>query len=160
MNKEKLVFAVGVAVGIFLTAVFFQVFAPRYALLQGEECLVKQDKWSGRSWRYDGQSWAEIRDAESRQQQIDQELRKALTVIIDQNRLREATGRFKEMFPSLTDIPDEELLTRMSTLYSSQIMSTLFLESYHRSLEEKAKAFASQPTAGSTGKQKTKDRRQ
>jgi len=152
MKKEKLVFAVGLAVGIFLTAVFFQVFAPRYATMLNGEGLIKQDRWSGRSWRYDGASWEEIREADSRKEQIDQELRKALTVVIDQGRVTQATNRFKEIFPALKEIPDDELLTRMSTLYSNQIMSTLFLESYHRSLEEKAKAFTPQPVAGGKGK--------
>jgi hypothetical protein len=160
MNKEKFVFAVGLAVGIFLTAVFFQVFAPRYATLQNGDGLIKQDRWSGRAWRYDGRAWEEIREAESRKEQIDQELRKALTVLIDQGRLVEATSRFKEIFPALREIPDDELLTRMSTLYSNQIMSTLFLESYHRSLEAKAKAFVPKAVAGSRGKQKAEDRRQ
>ena len=153
MNKEKIVFAVGLAVGIFLTAVFFQLFAPRYATMQNGEGLIKQDRWSGRSWRYDGAAWQEVREAESRKEQIDQELRKALTVVIDQGRLAEATNRFKDIFPALKEIPDDELLTRMSTLYSNQIMSTLFLESYHRSLEEKAKAFAPRPATGEKGKQ-------
>lgn len=141
MNKEKIVFALGLAVGMVLTALFFQVFAPRYATLQTDESLVKQDRWSGRSWRYSGGSWEEVREVDSQQQQIDQELRKALKVVIDQGRLMEATSRFKEIFPTLKEIPDEELLTRMSTLYSNQIMSTLFLESYHRSLQEKARDF-------------------
>jgi hypothetical protein len=36
----------------------------------------------------------------------------------------------------------------MSTLYSNQIVSTLFLESYRRSLEQKANAFAPEPMVG------------
>jgi hypothetical protein len=87
-------------------------------------------------------------EAESRKEQKDQELRKALTVVIDQERLPEVANRFKDIFPALSEIPDDELLTCMSTLYSNQIVSTLFLESYRRSLEQKANAFAPEPMVG------------
>jgi hypothetical protein len=151
MNREKIIFAVGLGVGILLAVLFLLFFAPRYATLTRGDTVIKQDTWSGRSWRLTGGgSWEEVREAGNRQEQIDRELRKALTVVIDQNRVREATGRFKEMFPALREIPDEELLARMSALYSTEIMSAIFLENYQRSLQEKAKEFMPQPE--STGK--------
>lgn len=141
MRKDKSYLAIGLVIGIVLASLFFQFFAPRYTTVQEGETLIKQDKWSGKSWRYASGTWVEMKTTDSRQEEIDKELRKALMVVIDPNGVKQAMTEFKELFPALKDVPDEELLSRMSALYSREVMSALFLQSYHQMLREKAKLF-------------------
>jgi predicted RND superfamily exporter protein len=153
MTREKTYFGIGLVIGIVVSALFLLFFAPRYTTSKSGDTLIKQDKWSGRSWQYAGGSWQEIRSVDSRQEEIDKELRKAMMVIVDQTSLNQAMVKFKELFPALKDVPDDELLSRMSTFYSREITSALFLQSYHYMLQEKAKAFkpagSGQPATGS-----------
>lgn len=139
MKKEKKFFTIGLISGIFVTSIFFQFFAPRYVSIKEGNNLIKQDRWSGRSWRYVMGKWEEISGAESKQDPIDRELRKALNVIIDQSNFNEALSSFKESFPALRDIPEDELFTRISNLYSRQLMTATFLHNYNLMLKERMK---------------------
>jgi hypothetical protein len=139
MKKEKIFFALGIITGIFISSMFFQFFAPRYLTLKEGESFIKLDKWSGRSWRYVTGKWEEIPVAEKKYEEIDSEIRKALKVIIDQTNFNDVLSSFKRAFPALKDISDEELFTRISNLYSKQLLTATFLHNYYLMLKEREK---------------------
>ncbi len=51
MIRTRTHFGIGLFIGIVVTALFFQFFAPRYDVIESDKMLIKQDKWSGNSWR-------------------------------------------------------------------------------------------------------------
>ena len=54
MIKTRTHFGIGLFIGILVTALFFQFFAPRYDVVEADNLLIKHDKWSGDSWKYEG----------------------------------------------------------------------------------------------------------
>ena len=60
MNREKLYFGIGLVMGIVMTVLLLQVFAPRYRTVKLDGAIVKQDRWSGNSWRFVDNEWQQF----------------------------------------------------------------------------------------------------
>lgn len=130
MPDGKLHFGVGLFIGVLLAAIFFLFFAPRYQTTQTEGALVKQDKWSGNSWRFVGNHWEKVVDLDRDWKRIDKDLKSALNVS-DKGIDREATlSLLKEKYVSLRNLSDDELLERIKLVYSKEILVNLYLSNF------------------------------
>ena len=88
MQQGKYNFAIGFIIGIIVSAVFFQFFAPRYSVVQSGDMLVKQDKWSGDSWKMAGSQWEKIVYSDRNWELIDEALRDALRIPKEQKKAK------------------------------------------------------------------------
>lgn len=128
MRQTRNHFGMGLAAGIILAALFFQFFAPRYAVIKTGDMLVKQDKWSGRSWQYDGDGWKEIEELAVDWKPVDRALVKALNLPG-----KEKDGAFsarisslKEKYPVLESVSDDDIMERIKYIYARKIMVDLY----------------------------------
>ena len=127
MTREKSYLGIGLVVGVFLTGLFLYYFAPRYATITSGDTLIKHDSWSGRSWRLVDNEWKMIMDASRDWDSVDQALREALQISTGGLERNDALRLLKQKFPTLKDVPDEELLERIKIVYSKEILCNLYL---------------------------------
>ena len=78
MRREKFQFAIGVLVGIVLTALFFIYFAPRYQIVERDGVLHKQDRWTGDTWCFCDKEWKRVSERDDNWKNIDDVLVQAL----------------------------------------------------------------------------------
>jgi len=130
MAKEKSYFGIGLVVGIVFAFLFLYSFAPRYNTMKSGDILIKQDKWSGQSWRMVDNQWKKITEVSRDTEKIDKTLMKALRVSSPGPKRSNALSLLKSKYPSLKEIPDDELLERMKLVYSKQILCNLYLNSF------------------------------
>jgi hypothetical protein len=128
MIQSKAHFGIGLFVGIIVTALFFQFFAPRYDIIESDNKLIKQDKWSGESWKYQGNKWEKITEMTRDWEPIDDALTKALNIPADNNK-DNSNARMvslKKRYSVLEDISDEDLMERIKYVYARKIMVDLY----------------------------------
>jgi hypothetical protein len=130
MKNEKSYFGAGLIVGIILSALFILYFAPRYSTVQSGENIIKQDRWSGQSWRYADNQWKTISNISMDWERIDQSLRDALNIPFAKVDTHSALSKLKENYPALKDVPDDDLLERIKIVYSKQVLCNLYLNQY------------------------------
>ena len=130
MNREKIYFAAGIAVGIILAVLFLFYFAPRYTVVQGDGVVVKQDRWTGQSWRFVDNNWKKFAEGNHDWEKIDGTLREALQIPFIKVDAGSALNLLREKHPLLKEISDEELLERIKLVYSKQILCNLYLENF------------------------------
>ena len=92
--------------------------------------MVKQDRWSGDSWRYVDNQWKKIDDIHRDWESIDQALRQALHIPKDGLDRPKAMDLLRKKFPALKDITDDELLERIKIVYSKAILCDLYLGNF------------------------------
>ncbi len=128
---EKKQFSIGLTAGILITVLFFQFFAPRFYTIESNGTIIKQDKWSGDSWRFVDNQWRKTMSIDQKWQQIDQTLKEALN-ISSSNRKDPVNPLelLKNKYPILKDITDEELNERIKIVYSKEILSSLYLNNF------------------------------
>ncbi len=129
MVHTKIHFAVGLLIGIIITACFFHFFAPRYEVLKSDDTLVKQDKWSGNSWIYKDNKWEKIIDAVRDWTPVDQALTDALNIASNTGTPTGSNKRIKalrEKYPVLAGISDQEIESRIKNIYSKKILVDLY----------------------------------
>ena len=128
MIKTRTHFGVGLFIGIVVTALFFQFFAPRYAVIESEKMLIKQDKWSGNSWRYEGNKWEKITDTTRDWKPIDEVLTKALNITAkgENKGSDRQMASLKKKYPLLEEISNEDIMERIKYIYARKIMVDLY----------------------------------
>jgi hypothetical protein len=130
MIQSRAHFGIGLFVGIIVTALFFQFFAPRYDIIESDNKLIKQDKWSGESWKYQGNKWEKITEMTRDWEPIDDALTKALNISVDNN-TDNSNARMvslRKKYSVLEDISDEDIMERIKYVYARKIMVDLYFD--------------------------------
>ena len=130
MKNEKSYFGLGLVVGIIISALFLFYIAPRYNTVQSGEHIVRQDKWTGSSWRYTDNQWKKIIDVSRDWESIDQALRDALDIPFAKVNTDNALSTLRKNYPILKDVSDDELLERIKLVYAKQVVCNLYLKQY------------------------------
>jgi hypothetical protein len=130
MNGEKMYFGVGIVLGILLSAIFFYYFAPRYETIKEGETMIKQDKWTGRSWRFTDNEWKSIVGVNRDWEKIDQALMAALRIPFADVDTDSALKRLQEKHVVLKELSKDELLERIKLVYSRQVLVNMYLDSF------------------------------
>jgi len=125
MLQTRKHFGVGLVAGIVLATLFFQFFAPRYEILKLDKMVIKQDKWSGDSWRQEGHKWIKIEDSAKDWKPLDNVLIKALNVT-DEKKGSNPIVSLRKKYPVLEDFSDEDIMERIKTIYAQKIMVDLY----------------------------------
>jgi len=128
MIKTRTHFGIGLFIGIVVTALFFQFFAPRYDVIESEKMLIKQDKWSGNSWRYEGDKWEKISDTTRDWKPVDAVLMKALNFTAKgENKGSDGQmSALKKKYPELEKISNEDIMERIKYIYARKVMVDLY----------------------------------
>jgi len=137
MNGEKRYFLIGVVIGILISGAFFFYFAPRYKTITSGDTLLKQDTWTGHSWRFTGNDWKLIVGANRDWEKIDQALLSALRIPFAEVNLDAALMRLREKHPSLRELPNDELLERIKLVYSRQVLVYMYLDNFMKIEQQK-----------------------
>jgi len=130
MNSEKKYFLIGLVAGIFLSAVFLYYFAPRYETVKSGETILKQDTWTGRSWRFVDNEWKSISGVNRDWDSIDRALLSALRIPFAEVNTDLALKQLQEKHPVLKDLPNDELIERIKLVYSRQVLVNMYLDSF------------------------------
>ncbi len=99
--------------------------------------MIKQDKWSGQSWRYVDKEWKEITDAKHDWEKIDIALMDALRIQKAGPERANAINLLRGKAPVFDGLSDNELLERIKFVYSKEILVNLYLQNFLK-LEEKS----------------------
>ena len=128
MIQTRTHFGIGLVIGIVVTALFFQFFAPRYDVVKSDKMLIKQDKWSGTSWRYEGDKWEKITDSTRDWGPVDEVLMKALNIPVrgDSNGSDAQMASLKQKYPELEKIANEDIMERIKYIYARKVMVDLY----------------------------------
>lgn len=130
MSREKVYLGIGLVIGIVLSALFFQFLAPRYATVESGDTLIRQDRWSGESWRFVENHWKRIMNPSRDWQEIDQALMEALHIPTDGLDRVNALSLLKAKYSALKDVSNDELLERIKLVYSKEILCNLYLGNF------------------------------
>jgi len=130
MNGEKRYFLIGLVIGILLSRAFFYYFAPRYTTVKSGDTILRQDTWTGRSWRLADHEWKSIVGVNRDWDSIDKALLAALRIPFAEVNTDSALVRLREKHPILKDLPNEELLERIKLVYSRQVLVNMYLDNF------------------------------
>jgi len=130
MTREKQYFSIGLVLGILVAGLFLYHFAPRYNIVSEGGTLIKQDRWSGNSWRYADKQWKRIADIRRDWESIDQALRQALDIPNEELDRSKTMDLLRDKFPGLKEITNDELLERIKIVYSQVILGDLYLNKF------------------------------
>jgi len=130
MNGEKRYFLIGLVIGILLSGAFFYYFAPRYTTVKSGDTILRQDTWTGRSWRLADNQWKSIVGVNRDWDSIDKALLAALRIPFAEVNTDSALVRLREKHPILKDLPSEELLERIKLVYSRQVLVNMYLDNF------------------------------
>jgi hypothetical protein len=136
MSSEKKYLIVGLALGMLVSVLFFTTLAPRYNTINTGTSLVKQDTWTGRSWRLVENEWKPIIGQNREWEKIDEALQGALKIPVAEVKTDSAMKLLRSKYAILTDLSDEELLERIKLVYSRQVLCNLYLESFMKVQEQ------------------------
>lgn len=114
--------------GIVIAGLFFHFYAPRYMTIETKDGSLKQDKWSGDSWKLVGDQWEKISDSEKDYQDVDQSLRRAFQATVGGAETAYLLKQLKEKYPKLKDVRNEDLLVRIRAVYSQEILTRNYLD--------------------------------
>jgi hypothetical protein len=130
MKGEKTYFIVGIVLGVFLSAIFFFYFAPRYETVKEGETMIKQDKWTGRSWRFTDDEWKPVVGVNRDWEKIDRALMAALRIPFADVDTDSALITLQDKHSVLAALRREELLERIKLVYSRQVLVNMYLDSF------------------------------
>ena len=132
MSQGKLHFGFGLAAGVVIAACFLLIFAPRYTITTIDGTQVKQDKWSGKTWRYSENEWRMIKESQRDWSDVDGTLRKALNIPEREKNQKDSLSLLRSQYPPLKDISDEDLLERIKLVYARDILGDMYLQNFLR----------------------------
>ena len=130
MTREKSYFGIGLLVGAVIAALFLLYFAPRYTTVKSGDTLIRQDRWSGISWRFVDNQWKRIVYLDRDWNLIDRTLREALSIPTGGVERGTALHLLRKKYPALADINDDDLLERIKIVYSKAILCDLYLTKF------------------------------
>jgi hypothetical protein len=130
MAREKMYFIGGLFIGVLVALLFLFYFAPRYSVVQTPTALVRQDKWTGQSWRFVDNQWKAIVAQDYDWEKIDASLVSALRIPSAEVDQGKALKLLREKYPALKELSDEDLLERIKIVYSRQILGNMYLDSF------------------------------
>jgi len=139
MTREKSYFGIGMVFGIIITVLALYYIAPRYTTVKSGPATIKQDRWSGQSWRLVGDQWKPIKGPERDWERIDKVLMSALNIPTNRAKRTRTLDSLREKYPLLREIPDEELLERIKLVYSREILVNLYLDNFRKLEREKSR---------------------
>jgi len=129
VTQTKIHFGIGLFIGIIATALFFQFFALRYEVMESGKMLIKQDKWSGTSWKFEGNKWEKITSVLKDWKPVDKILMEALNITIHGDKKNSSYNQIaslKKKHPELEKISSEDIMERIKYIYARQIMVDLY----------------------------------
>jgi hypothetical protein len=130
MNGGKRHFLMGLVMGILLSGVFFYYFAPRYTTVKAGDTMLRQDTWTGRSWRFVDNEWKSVVGVNYDWESIDRALLSALRIPFAEVNTDLALRQLQEKHPVLKGLPNDELLERIKLVYSRQVLVNMYLDSF------------------------------
>jgi hypothetical protein len=130
MAREKSYFVGGLVIGILVTLIFLFYFAPRYAAVKSGDTIIRQDKWTGQSWRFVDNRWKAITGQGYDWDKIDASLVSALRIPFADVDKQKALKLLREKYPALKELSDDDLLERIKLVYSKQVLVNLYLDSF------------------------------
>jgi hypothetical protein len=130
MIGDKRHFLMGLVIGILLSGIFFYYFAPRYTTVKVGDTVLRQDTWTGRSWRFVDNEWKSIVGINRDWDSIDKALLSALRIPFAEVNTDLALKQLQEKHPVLKDLPNDELLERIKLVYSRQVLVNMYLDSF------------------------------
>lgn len=121
-------FGVGFTIGILVTALFFYFFSQRYEVTESNLAIIKQDKWTGVSWQFEGNEWKKIQESKTNWDPVDNILVTALNISTDNcsNRGNRQVKALKSKYPALEAYKDEDIIERIKYIYARQVMLDLY----------------------------------
>ncbi|RJR32558.1 MAG: hypothetical protein C4576_29865 [Desulfobacteraceae bacterium] len=140
MSSEKKYLIVGLVLGMLVSVLFFTTLAPRYNTINSGTSLVKQDTWTGRSWRLVENEWKPIIGMNREWEKIDEALQGALKIPVAEVKTDSAMKLLRTKYSILGDLSDEELLERIKLVYSRQVLCNLYLDSFMKVQEQEQAA--------------------
>jgi len=91
--------------------------------MKSDDMLIKQDKWSGTSWRYEGDKWEKITDSTRDWKPVDDVLMKELNISDkgDTSGFNWQMAPLKKKYPELEKISKEDIMERIRYIYSGRL---------------------------------------
>jgi hypothetical protein len=146
MTSEKKYLLIGMVMGILISGVFFYYFAPRYTAVKSGDTVLRQDTWTGQSWRFSDNQWKAVVGVNRDWESIDRALISALRIPFAETDTGSALSRLREKHSVLKDLPNDELVERIKLLYSRQILVNMYLDSFMKTEKDRVPAsISSQP---------------
>ncbi len=130
MTREKTYFGFGLVMGIVIAFLFLYYFAPRYITVKSGDTLIKQDRWSGQTWRFVSNEWKSIVGENHDWEKIDTALREALGIPKEGPDRKDAISLLRKKDDILDELSDDELLERIKFVYSKEILVNLYLQNF------------------------------
>jgi hypothetical protein len=129
-GKKSLIW--GIVIGILLSFLYFNFFAPRYEITKTAVSTIKIDKWTGQSWRFVDNNWKKMIDADEDWELIDKTLGEAISINIPEAQVDSSAAlkKLRDRYPIFKDIPDYDLLERIKLVYSKQLLVNLYLRGF------------------------------
>ena len=126
-GKKSLI--LGIIIGMVLSFLYFNYFAPRYEIKKTPASTIKIDKWTGQSWRLVENNWKKMSDMDNNWELVDETLRKAININLPGAQVDSgaALKKLRERYPVLKDIPDYDLVDRIKLVYSKQVLVGMYL---------------------------------
>ena len=126
-GKKSLI--LGIIIGMVLSFLYFNYFAPRYEIKKTAASTIKIDKWTGQSWRLVENNWKKMSDMDEDWETVDETLRKAININLPGAQVDSgaALKKLRDRYPVLKDIPDYDLLERIKLVYSKQVLVGMYL---------------------------------
>ena len=141
-SKKRLIW--GIVIGVSLSFLYCNFFAPRYEIKKTAVSTIKIDKWTGQSWRFVDNNWKKMIDMDENWELIDNTLGEAININIPEAQVDStaALKKLREKYPVFKDISDYDLLERIKLVYSKKLLVNLYLRGFMN--VEKASEAASQ----------------
>ncbi|MBN2420425.1 MAG: hypothetical protein JXL81_13635, partial [Deltaproteobacteria bacterium] len=129
-GKKSLI--LGIVIGIVLSFLYFNFFAPRYEINKTAMYTVKVDKWTGQSWRLVDNNWKKMVDIDEDWELIDKTLGEAIKINLPEAQVDSgaALKKLRDRYPVLKEIPDYDLLERIKLVYSKQVLVGMYLSGF------------------------------
>jgi hypothetical protein len=136
MTREKTYFGFGLGMGIVIAFLFLYYFAPRYITVKSGDTLIKQDRWSGQTWRFVSDEWKRIVGENHDWEKIDTALREALGIQKNGPERTDAINSLRKKKDVLNELSEDDLLERIKVVYSKEILVNLYLQNFLKLGEE------------------------
>lgn len=128
MMQTRIHFGLGFTIGILIAAVFVHFFSSRFDVTESNNIIIKQDRWSGTSWKYEGNEWVPINENKVDWKPVDDVLTRALTIqsIAGERKSSDQIEALKKRYPALAQFTYEDIMERIKYVYARKVMVDLY----------------------------------